>query len=76
MALAVTNREGFVLASKALEGNPYDGHTLDTTIGQVIAMTAAAVRKAETRCVGSRARSRRKAILRSAAAGVVRAVSC
>jgi IS5 family transposase len=39
VALAVTNREGFVLASKALEGNPYDGHTLDATIGQVIAMT-------------------------------------
>jgi hypothetical protein len=35
----VTNREGFVLASKSLEGNPYDGHTLDNTIGQVIAMT-------------------------------------
>jgi IS5 family transposase len=39
VALAVTNREGFVLASKALEGNPYDGHTLDATIDQVIAMT-------------------------------------
>jgi IS5 family transposase len=39
VALAVTNREGFVLASKALEGNPYDGHTLDATISQVIAMT-------------------------------------
>jgi IS5 family transposase len=39
VALAVTNREGFVLASKALEGNPYDGHTLSTTIDQVVAMT-------------------------------------
>jgi transposase, IS5 family len=39
VAVAVTNREGFVLASTALEGNPYDGHTLDATIGQVIAMT-------------------------------------
>ena len=39
VAVAVTNREGFVLASKALEGNPYDGHTLDAPIGQVIAMT-------------------------------------
>ena len=36
VALAVTNREGFVLASKALEGNPYDGHTLNTTIDQVV----------------------------------------
>jgi len=39
VALAVTNREGFVLASKALEGNPYDGHTLSTTIDQVVALT-------------------------------------
>ncbi len=39
VAPAVTNREGFVLASKSLEGNPYDGHTLDATIDQVIAMT-------------------------------------
>jgi transposase, IS5 family len=39
VAVAVTNREGFVLASKALEGNPYDGHTLNATVDQVIAMT-------------------------------------
>jgi transposase, IS5 family len=39
VSLAVTNREGFVLASKALEGNPYDGHTLSTTVDQVIALT-------------------------------------
>ena len=39
VALAVTNREGFVLASKALEGNPYDGHTLSTTMDQVVALS-------------------------------------
>src|SRR5919112_1651274 len=39
VAVAVTNREGFALASKALEGNPYDGHTLNTTLAQVIALT-------------------------------------
>jgi IS5 family transposase len=39
VALAVTNREGFVLASKSLEGNPYDGHTLNTTIDQVVALS-------------------------------------
>jgi IS5 family transposase len=39
VALAVTNREGFVLASKALEGNPYDGHTLNATMDQVVAIT-------------------------------------
>jgi IS5 family transposase len=37
--VAVTNREGFVLASKALEGNPYDGHTLSTTMDQVVALS-------------------------------------
>ena len=39
VALAVTNREGFVLASKSLEGNPYDGHTLSATMDQVVALT-------------------------------------
>ena len=28
-----------MLASKALEGNPYDGHTLSTTMDQVVALT-------------------------------------
>ena len=35
----MTNREGFVLASKALAGNPYDGHTLGTTMDQVVALS-------------------------------------
>jgi transposase, IS5 family len=39
VAVAVTNREGFVLASKALEGNPYDGHTLSATVEQVTALS-------------------------------------
>jgi IS5 family transposase len=39
VAVAVTNREGFVLASKALEGNPYDGHTLKATVDQVVALS-------------------------------------
>ncbi len=39
IAVAMTIREGIVLASKALEGNPYDGHTLNATIIQVIVMT-------------------------------------
>jgi IS5 family transposase len=38
VALAVTKREGFVPASKALEGKPYDGHTLSTTMDQIAAM--------------------------------------
>jgi IS5 family transposase len=39
VALAVTNREGFALAAKALPGNPYDGHTLAGTVEQVVAIT-------------------------------------
>ena len=39
VAVAVTNQEGFALASKSLEGNPYDGHTLSATMDQVTAMT-------------------------------------
>jgi hypothetical protein len=39
VAVAVTNQEGFVLASKSLEGNPYAGHTLKASMDQVIAMT-------------------------------------
>jgi transposase, IS5 family len=39
VAVAATNREGFVLASKSLEGNPYDGHTLRTTMDQVVALS-------------------------------------
>jgi transposase, IS5 family len=39
VALAVTNREGFALAAKALVGNPYDGHSLAATIDQIVAMT-------------------------------------
>ncbi len=35
----MTNREGFALASKSLEGNPYDGHTLSTTMDQVVALS-------------------------------------
>ena len=32
--IAATNCEGFVLAAKAFEGTPYDGHTLKATIEQ------------------------------------------
>jgi IS5 family transposase len=39
VALAVTNREGFVLASEALAGNPYDGHALSATVDQVVALS-------------------------------------
>ena len=44
--IAATNREGLFLASKAFEGNPYDGHTLQATLDQAEAMTGVAVRRA------------------------------
>jgi hypothetical protein len=34
IGIAVTNREGLVLAAKAFVGNPYDGHTLAETLDQ------------------------------------------
>ncbi|MGH3086395.1 MAG: IS5 family transposase, partial [Rubrobacteraceae bacterium] len=36
VALAVTSKGGWVLAARALEGNPYDGHTLQGTIDRVV----------------------------------------
>jgi transposase, IS5 family len=42
VSLAVTNREGFALAAKALPGNPYDGHTLATTVEQIVAIAGIA----------------------------------
>lgn len=35
VAVATTSRGGWFLASDARHGNPYDGHTLSATIGQV-----------------------------------------
>ena len=34
VGIVTTNREGPVLAAKAFEGNPYDGHTLKDTMAQ------------------------------------------
>jgi IS5 family transposase len=39
VGIAVTNREGLVLAARAFEGNPYDGHTLAATLEQTAALT-------------------------------------
>ena len=36
VAIATTNREGFVLAAKAFPGNPRDGHTLARTNEQIL----------------------------------------
>lgn len=37
VALAVTSKGGWVLAARALEGNPYDGHTLQSTMDWIVA---------------------------------------
>lgn len=45
VSLAATNKEGFFLAAKALEGNPYDGHSLADTLTSCEAMTGVAVQR-------------------------------
>jgi IS5 family transposase len=39
VSLCVTNKEGFILGTQGLEGNPYDGHTLKGAIDQVAELT-------------------------------------
>lgn len=39
VALAVTSQGGWVLAAKAMPGNPYDGHTLKATLEQASSLT-------------------------------------
>ncbi len=36
VALAVSSRGGWIVAARSLEGNPYDGHTLQGTIDRVV----------------------------------------
>ena len=36
VALAVSSKGGWVLAAQALEGNPYDGHTLQESVDRII----------------------------------------
>ena len=38
VGIATTNREGLILAAKACEENPYDGHTLGATIEQAVSV--------------------------------------
>jgi transposase, IS5 family len=46
VGLAATNKEGFFLAAKAFEGNPYDGHTLAESLAACEAMTGVVVQRA------------------------------
>lgn len=41
VALAITSKGGWVLATRALEGNPYDGHTFQSTMDRIVATTGA-----------------------------------
>ena len=36
IGIAATNREGFILAAKAFDETPYDGHTLKATVAQSV----------------------------------------
>ncbi len=36
VGIAATNREGFILAAKAFDDTPYDGHTLKATVAQSV----------------------------------------
>ncbi len=46
VSVVTTNRSNWVLASDALEGNPYDGHTLSASLDGVEAMTGVALDEA------------------------------
>lgn len=39
VSLAVTSKGGWVVAAKSCPGNPYDGHTLQSTMDQLVSMT-------------------------------------
>jgi transposase, IS5 family len=39
VALAVSSKGGWVVAARALEGNPYDGHTLQSTMDRIVSMS-------------------------------------
>lgn len=39
VSLGVTSKGGWIVAAQAREGNPYDGHTLQSTMDQLLSMT-------------------------------------
>ncbi len=46
VSVVTTNRSNWILASEALEGNPYDGHTLSESLDAVEAMTGVGLEEA------------------------------
>lgn len=45
-SIVLTHKEGFVLGSEALHGNPYDGHTLETALKNAEELTNKPIEKA------------------------------
>lgn len=45
VALAVTNKESFVLGCRSMPGNPYDGHTLAETLEQAEILSGVAAKR-------------------------------
>ncbi len=45
VGIAVTNREGLFLAACAFNGNPFDGHTLTSTLNQAETITDTAIQR-------------------------------
>ena len=43
VAIATTNRSNWIVASRLMENNPYDGHTLETTLATVESVTRVSV---------------------------------
>ena len=39
VALGITSKGGWVLAARSLEGNPYDGHTLQSTMDRIVSIS-------------------------------------
>ena len=46
VGIAATNRAGLFQATRAFEGNPYDGHTLQATTDQAEVMSGVAIQRA------------------------------
>jgi IS5 family transposase len=46
VSLAVTHKQGFIVGSSALPGNPYDGHTLKQTLESVEKITHVKIKRA------------------------------
>lgn len=46
VSVATTNRENWIVGSRSLEGNPYDGKTLSVSISQIESLTGTKIKEA------------------------------